>query len=473
MDQHKASHVNVTVVTLVATLGGLLFGYDTAVISGAVGAIDANFVDPWLLSPTARDSLSGFAISSALVGTIIGAAMAGWASTRFGRRASMQLAAILFFVSALGSALPELGFAPVGQMGPEAVWPFICYRIVGGIGVGLASMLAPMYIAEIAPSRIRGRLVSYNQMAIIFGMLVVYFVNWGIALQGDDAWVIETGWRWMFASECIPAALFFVLLLTVPESPRWLVLKDRDEAALTVLGRFNAPDRARQVLGEIKVSLAAKSEPLFKYGGVLIAVGILLSVFQQFVGINVVLYYAPFIFQNMGATTDAALLQTVLVGAANLGFTLVAILTVDRLGRRPLMITGALVMAAAMFTLGSLFNANALGLPALIAMLVYIAGFAMSWGPVTWVLLSEIFPNPIKGKAMAIAVVAQWVANLAVSWSFKVIDGNSWLVAQFNHGFAYWIYGVMGVLAALFVLRAVPETKGRHLEDMHHLWARA
>lgn len=473
MDQHKASHVNVTVVTLVATLGGLLFGYDTAVISGAVGAIDANFVDPWLLSPTARDSLSGFAISSALVGTIIGAAMAGWASTRFGRRASMQLAAILFFVSALGSALPELGFAPVGQMGPEAVWPFICYRIVGGIGVGLASMLAPMYIAEIAPSRIRGRLVSYNQMAIIFGMLVVYFVNWGIALQGDDAWVIETGWRWMFASECIPAALFFVLLLTVPESPRWLVLKDRDEAALTVLGRFNAPDRARQVLDEIKVSLAAKSEPLFKYGGVLIAVGILLSVFQQFVGINVVLYYAPFIFQNMGATTDAALLQTVLVGAANLGFTLVAILTVDRLGRRPLMITGALVMAAAMFTLGSLFNANALGLPALIAMLVYIAGFAMSWGPVTWVLLSEIFPNPIKGKAMAIAVVAQWVANLAVSWSFKVIDGNSWLVAQFNHGFAYWIYGVMGVLAALFVLRAVPETKGRHLEDMHHLWARA
>ena len=473
MDQHKASHVNVTVVTLVATLGGLLFGYDTAVISGAVGAIDANFVDPWQLSPTARDSLSGFAISSALVGTIIGAAMAGWASTRFGRRASMQLAAILFFVSALGSALPELGFAPVGQMGPEAVWPFIFYRIVGGIGVGLASMLAPMYIAEIAPSRIRGRLVSYNQMAIIFGMLVVYFVNWGIALQGDDAWVIETGWRWMFASECIPAALFFVLLLTVPESPRWLVLKDRDEAALSVLGRFNAPDRARQVLDEIKVSLAAKSEPLFKYGGVLIAVGILLSVFQQFVGINVVLYYAPFIFQNMGATTDAALLQTVLVGVANLGFTLVAILTVDRLGRRPLMITGALVMAAAMFTLGSLFNANALGLPALIAMLVYIAGFAMSWGPVTWVLLSEIFPNPIKGKAMAIAVVAQWVANLAVSWSFKVIDGNSWLVAQFNHGFAYWVYGVMGVLAALFVLRAVPETKGRHLEDMHHLWARA
>ena len=473
MDQHKASHVNVTVVTLVATLGGLLFGYDTAVISGAVGAIDANFVDPWQLSPTARDSLSGFAISSALVGTIIGAAMAGWASTRFGRRASMQLAAVLFFVSALGSALPELGFAPVGQMGPEAVWPFIFYRIVGGIGVGLASMLAPMYIAEIAPSRIRGRLVSYNQMAIIFGMLVVYFVNWGIALQGDDAWVIETGWRWMFASECIPAALFFVLLLTVPESPRWLVLKDRDEAALSVLGRFNAPDRARQVLDEIKVSLAAKSEPLFKYGGVLIAVGILLSVFQQFVGINVVLYYAPFSFQNMGATTDAALLQTVLVGVANLGFTLVAILTVDRLGRRPLMITGALVMAAAMFTLGSLFNANALGLPALIAMLVYIAGFAMSWGPVTWVLLSEIFPNPIKGKAMAIAVVAQWVANLAVSWSFKVIDGNSWLVAQFNHGFAYWVYGVMGVLAALFVLRAVPETKGRHLEDMHHLWARA
>jgi MFS transporter, SP family, xylose:H+ symportor len=240
-----------------------------------------------------------------------------------------------------------------------------------------------------------------------------------------------------------------------------------------VLSRLTSEDEARAVLAEIESSLDHKSTKLFAFGGLLVFVGIMLSVFQQLVGINAVLYYAPLMFENMGASTDSALLQTIIVGIANVVFTLVALVTVDRWGRKPLLILGALVMAASMITLGCLFYSNHVGVVALIAVVAYIAGFALSWGPVVWVLLSEIFPNPVKGKAMAIAVAAQWIANLFVSWSFKVLIGNSTLNALFNHGFPYWIYGVMSVLAAFFVMRYVPETKERTLESIHELWTRA
>jgi len=462
----------ITGLTLTATLGGLLFGYDTAVISGAIGAIDHNFIDPLNLSETARSSLSGFTIASALFGCILGGAIAGAVADRLGRKRGLILAAALFLVSALGSAWPEFGLGAMGTMGPDALLPFNIYRIIGGVGVGLASMLAPLYIAEIAPKESRGKLVSLNQMAIVGGMVVVYFVNWGIARQGDEAWLMAAGWRWMFASEAIPAGLFLVLLLRVPDTPRWLVMRGRDAEALDLLRRLTGEREARATLLEIEESLVVRRERLFAFGWLVVVVGVMLSVFQQFVGINAVLYYAPLMFQNMGASTDSALLQTVIVGAANTVFTLIAIFTVDTLGRRPLMLIGAGVMAVSMLTLGTLFATNTLGLAALLAMLVYIGGFALSWGPVVWVLLSEIFPNAIKGKAMAVAVTAQWLANLAVSWSFKVLDGNSTLNALFNHGFAYWIYGVMSILAALFVWRFVPETKGRSLEAMQELWGR-
>lgn len=471
MAHSTASGSRLVLPVATATLGGLLFGYDTAVISGAIGAIDANFIDPRGLGSTARDSLSGFTVASALIGTIIGAASAGMLATRFGRRRTLILAAILFFVSALGSAFPELGLGAIGGMGTDALTPFNIYRILGGIGVGIASMISPMYIAEVAPPESRGRLVTWQQIAIIGGMLVVYFVNWGIALQGDDIWVLETGWRLMFASECIPALLFFGLLFLIPESPRWLVQRGDEAAAESVLDRLGL--HRPGVLEEIRASLVVPKEPLFRYGVPLIVVGVLLSVFQQFVGINVVLYYAPHIFRTMGGSTDTALLQTVIVGAVNLGFTVVAMLSVDRWGRKPLMITGALVMAAAMALLGTLFYVGAMGVGALLAMLLYIAGFALSWGPVVWVLLAEIFPNPVKGQAMAVAVTAQWVSNFIVSWSFKILDGDPWLVATFNHGFAYWIYSAMALLAALFVWRMLPETKGRTLEEMASLWRAA
>ncbi|MCF8405727.1 MAG: D-xylose transporter XylE [Bacteroidales bacterium] len=457
-------------LTLVATLGGLLFGYDTAVISGTVSSLEKFFIEPVGLSEIAANTRLGFAVSSALIGCVIGGLIGGLVSLYLGRKKGMMLAAILFLVSALGSSMPEIFFSPVGQGDHTFLTHFIVYRIIGGIGVGLASMLSPMYIAEVSPTAIRGRLVSWNQFAIIFGMLVVYFVNYFISLQGDDAWLHRIGWRWMFASEMIPAGLFLILLFFVPETPRYLVIKNNPDKALDILTKINGHEKARKILEEIKNSVISRSGKLFSFGVVVIVIGILLSVFQQFVGINVVLYYAPEIFRNMGSGTNSALLQTIVVGVINLTFTVVAIYSVDRFGRKPLQIIGALGMALFMFTLGFTFYFKSLGIASLIFMLGYVACFAVSWGPVTWVLLSEIFPNRIRGRAMAVAVAAQWISNYIISSTFPILDKSSLLTEKFNHGFAYWIYGVMGILAAWFVWKMVPETKGKSLEEMEKIW---
>jgi SP family xylose:H+ symportor-like MFS transporter len=468
----------VALLTLIATLGGLLFGYDTAVINGAVDSLKAYFINPRfadLANPAqanAANSLLGFVVSSALIGCIIGGLVGGWVSTNVGRKRGLIIAAVLFLISALGAAAPEFPFAPIGHGGPGFMANFVFYRILGGIGVGLASMLSPMYIAEIAPPKVRGNLVAWNQFAIIFGMLVIYFVNFGISKAGSgDTWLNTIGWRYMFLSGTIPAVLFLLLLFLVPETPRYLMLKGNEPAARAVLAKLVTPEEGERELSEIRASLSEHhSGKLFSFGILLVVIGITLSVFQQFVGINVVLYYATDIFKGMGMTTNASLLQTIIVGSVNLIFTVVAILSVDHFGRKPLQIIGALVMAVAMISLGTDFWLGGKGMVALVAMLVYTAGFAVSWGPVTWVLLSEIFPNQIRGKAMAIAVAAQWIANYLVSWTFPILDKNPWLVDHFNHGFAYWIYGVMGILAAVFMGTVVPETKGRSLEQMQNLW---
>jgi len=456
----------------------LLFGYDTAVINGAVDSLKAYFIDPRftnLANPAqanAANSLLGFVVSSALIGCIIGGLLGGWVSTRIGRKRGLVIAAVLFLISALGASAPEFPFAPIGHGGSAYMWHFVFYRIIGGIGVGLASMLSPMYIAEIAPPKVRGNLVAWNQFAIIFGMLVIYFVNFGISKGGSgDVWLNSIGWRYMFLSGAVPAILFLILLFFVPETPRFLMLKGNESGARAVLAKLVTHEEGEKELSEIRASLSEHhSGKLFSFGALLIFIGIALSVFQQFVGINVVLYYATDIFKGMGMTTNASLFQTIIVGAVNLVFTVIAILTVDRFGRRPLQIIGALVMAVSMISLGMEFWIGGRGIIALFCMLVYTAGFAVSWGPVTWVLLSEIFPNQIRGKAMAIAVAAQWIANYLVSWSFPILDNNPYLVHHFKHGFAYWIYGVMGILAALFVWKVVPETKGRTLEQMEALW---
>jgi len=459
-------------------LGGLLFGYDTAVINGAVGSLKAYFVDPRftdLANPAqanAANSLLGFVVSSALIGCIIGGLLGGWVSTNIGRKRGLVIAAVLFLLSALGASAPEFPFAAIGHGGPGYMANFVFYRILGGIGVGLASMLSPMYIAEIAPPKIRGNLVAWNQFAIIFGMLVIYFVNYGISRAGSgDVWLNSIGWRYMFLSGSIPAGLFLLLLLLVPETPRYLMLRGNEQGAREVLGKLVTKEESEKEIAEIRASLSEHhSGKLLSFGGLVIFIGLMLSVFQQFVGINVVLYYATDIFQGMGMSTNASLLQTIIVGAVNLTFTVVAILTVDRFGRRPLQIIGALIMAVSMMSLGAAFWVGGKGMLALVSMLVYTAGFAVSWGPVTWVLLSEIFPNQIRGKAMALAVAAQWIANYLVSWTFPILDKNPYLISRFHHGFAYWIYGVMSIVAALFMWKMVPETKGRTLEQMEALW---
>jgi len=459
-------------LTLIATFGGLLFGYDTAVISGTVSSLKHFFINPYAWPETTANFMHGLVVSSALIGCIIGGLSGGIISLKLGRRKGLILAATLFLISALGSSMPELFFQPLGTADEKFILVFIIYRLLGGIGVGIASMLSPMYIAEISPAAVRGKLVSWNQFAIIFGMLIVYFVNYSIARSGDDVWLHQLGWRWMFASETIPAALFLILLMFVPETPRYLVLKDNRDRALQILKKINGEPEAAGILQRIveTVHLPAGSKRLFSFGTMVILIGVLLAVFQQFVGINVVLYYAPEIFGNMGSGTDTALLQTIIVGIINLSFTILAIFTVDRWGRKPLQITGALGMAFFMIVLGFTFFLEQVNLVSLICMLGYVACFALSWGPVTWVLLSEIFPNRIRGRAMALAVAAMWVSNLIISLSFPILNNSSGLNQVFHHGFAYWIYGIMGILAALFIRKYVPETKGRSLEELENQW---
>ncbi|WJJ97788.1 D-xylose transporter XylE [Algibacter luteus] len=460
-------------LTLVATLGGLLFGYDTGVISGTVGSLDSFFVTPKGLSEAAANAFKGFLVASALIGCIIGGIFGGLVSKKLGRKKGLILAALLFLISALGSAMPEMFIKPIGELDHTFSTIFIFYRILGGIGVGLASMLSPLYIAEIAPADSRGKLVSFNQLAIVGGFMVVYFVNYFISRGGgSDAWLNEVGWRWMFASEVIPAGLFLGLLFFVPDTPRSLMLKNKPEEALDVLIKVNGEEEGKRILAEIEHSVTEteSSGKLLSYGWGIILIGIALSVFQQFVGINVVLYYAPEIFKSIDPNTDGALLLTIIVGIVNFLFTIIAVKTVDKRGRKPLMLIGALGMAIAMLALGFVFFSGATGYLALACMMLYVASFALSWGPVVWVLLSEIFPNKIRGKAMAVAVAAQWISNYLVSLTFPMMNDNTALTEQFNHGFAYWVYGVMSLLAMWFVWKFVPETKGKTLEEMENLW---
>lgn len=465
--QSNGSRAYLFSIVLVAVIGGLLFGYDTAVVSGAEQALDDFFRTAKDFTYTAW--MHGFTASSALIGCVIGGAISGVLAARLGRKRTLVAAAVLFFVSAVGSWWPESGILPYGEASFTLLVSFNIYRIIGGIGVGLASAVCPMYIAEISPARIRGTLVSCNQFAIIFGMLVVYFVNYLIRNNlGDTAEAIQqamvgVGWRRMFLSEAFPAGAFFLLILLVPETPRFLALHGNDSRAFSVLERINGTAEARTILDEIKSTVDEKREHLFAYGKTVIVVGVLLSFFQQAIGINVVLYYAPRIFENMGATGDASMLQTVVMGVVNIIFTVVAIFTVDRVGRKPLLMIGSTGMMIGMAVLAALSFTDTIGLGALIFIIIYTASFMMSWGPICWVLISEIFPNTIRSQAVAIAVAAQWISNFLVSATFPSLSG--WSV-----GGTYCIYAVMSLLSALFVWKMVPETKGKTLEQMSALW---
>lgn len=351
--------------------------------------------------------------------------------------------------------------------------------------MGLASAICPMYIAEVAPSNIRGTLVSWNQFAIIFGQLVVYFVNFIIlgenanpvieamkVLNADEAaWTISTGWRYMFGSEAVPAGLFTLLICLVPETPRYLVMAGRDDKALAILQRINGATVGSEILHEIKTTITEKTERLFTYGVMVIFIGIMLSVFQQAVGINAVLYYAPRIFGDMGMTDP--MVNTVVMGVVNILFTLVAIFTVEKWGRRPLLITGSIGMAVGAFGVALTFGNASMSMVCMVSIMVYSASFMMSWGPICWVLIAEIFPNTIRGKAVAIAVAFQWIFNWIVSSTFvPMFNMKTAVDPDFGHWFTYGLYGVICVVAAFFVWKLVPETKGKTLEDMTKLWSK-
>jgi SP family arabinose:H+ symporter-like MFS transporter len=435
--------------TVVAAVGGLLFGYDTAVVAGAIGFIEKLYN----LSPT----MKGWIASCALIGCIIGAMFAGTLSDKIGRKKMLVLSGILFAVSSLGIAIPL-----------SLTW-FVIFRLLGGIGIGIASMLAPMYIAEIAPAEIRGRLVSVNQLGIVTGILLIYFVNATIAGWHNEAWNISTGWRYMFGSGIIPSIIFLIMLIFVPESPRWLASKERWDEADDILTKINGKQKAQQELSEIKETLNIEQgsfSEIFKPGiRKALLIGVVLCIFSQVTGINAIMYYAPEIFKSTGDATGSALMQTVLVGIINVLFTLVAIKYVDNWGRRALLLAGTAGMAVCLTVVGAAFHFDmAKGYVVLIAILAYIAFFAVSLGPLAFVVIAEIFSNRNRGKAMSVSIFFLWISVYVVSQSFPM------LLSSIGSDYTFWIYMVMAVFAFFFVLKLVPETKGKSLEEIEKYW---
>lgn len=438
----------VVLISSVAALGGLLFGYDTAVISGAIGYVQQRF--------ELNIDQKSWAAACALVGCIVGAALAGQLADRFGRKKVLLLSAVLFTVSAWYSA--------VANDLTQLVWA----RILGGLAIGMASMMSPLYIAEVSPPSIRGRLVSLNQFAIIFGMLAVYFVNAWVASWGDEAWNIAKGWRWMFGSEVIPAVLFAVLLFMVPESPRWLAKQGRDTEARTVLSKVGGAEHAAAEMEEIRAALLEEEGTLRQlfFPGIrkALLVGIGLAILQQITGINIVLYFAPEIFKKTGVLSAQAISDTVFVGIVNLVFTVVAVWVVDKIGRKPLLMIASAGMGISLFLLGRAFVLKQFTGPwILVFVLLYVASFAVAMGPVVWVVMSEIFPTKIRGRAMSIATVCLWIACFLVSRYFLPL-------LERLDGYTFFIYGGMCVVSFVFVGLVVPETKGKSLEEIERSW---
>jgi SP family xylose:H+ symportor-like MFS transporter len=453
MDNNKKRYISF--IAMSAALGGLLFGYDTAVISGAIG----NLTQYFHLSSVE----TGWAISSALVGCLLGAMVSDYSSTKYGRKYTMLFAAVLFILNSIGTAIPN------------SFTMFVIFRIIGGIGVGIASMVVPMYIAEIAPPKRRGALVGNYQLAIVIGIVLVYFVNYFIALQGDAQWNLTTGWRWMFGSEVLPSILFLVFIFLIPESPRWLIQQGKPTEAKVVLEKINPSEDVASIQNEIQNSIKQETktqwQTLFKSEfRVVLFVGIGLSILQQLTGINAILYYAPEIFKSLGSSTDASLLETSMLGVVNLIFTLISIYFVDKMGRKPLLYIGSIGMSVALLAVGTFIYFNSVGNWVLPFLLLFMASFSISWGPIVWVLLSEIFPNKIRSLALAISVFIQWIANFVVTQFFPSLVENNWLKQHFNGAFPFYLFSVICLLSLVFVWKKVPETKNKTLEEMDELW---
>ena len=448
-------------ITATSALGGLLFGYDTGVINGAQFYLSKYF--------ELNDAMKGWVVGSALLGCFVGAVVAGPLSIKLGRKQSLIISAILFSLSAYGSGLPEIF--------PQTISTLVFFRIIGGLGIGIASMNAPLYIAEIAPSNIRGKMVTYYQLAIVIGFFIVFLATYLIGNTLSEADNIQLGWRRMFWSEIIPSVLFLVLLFFVPKSPRWLAVRGNDEEALKVLSKIQDKDEANKALIEIKNSLSKDKEKIkvnyfSKAILTIIIIGTALSVLQQFTGINAVLYYGADIFEKaLGFGKEDVLAQQILLALVNLIFTFVAMFTVDKIGRKPLIYIGSVGMIIGFMLLGVSLKLQSVGIVSLIGVLVFIGSFALSMGPVVWVMLSEMFPNKMRSVAMSVAVAAQWAANYVVSQSFPIVmgsdvnNGSTW-----NGSLPYFIFIVFIILIVFLTMKYIPETKGKTLEEIEGFW---
>lgn len=447
--EKRFSTAYVIKITIVAALGGLLFGYDTAVVAGAIGFLQIKFD----LSP----AMVGWAASSAIWGCVVGAMFAGYISDRIGRKKVLIITAALFAVSAIGSAIPS------------NLTQFIVARFIGGVGVGAASMLSPLYISEIAPAKIRGTLVSLYQLAIVIGINLVYYINMEIANWNSETWNVEAGWRYMLGSETIPAVLFLILLFLVPESPRWQVKNGRELKGLKTLEKVNGPEQAKNVMNEIKLSLAQETgtvKELFKPGlRMAMVVGIVLALFSQITGINAVIYYAPEIFKSIGFATDSAFTQTLFIGLVNTLFTFVALLLIDKVGRRALLLWGVGGMVICLLGVGICFYFNVTKGPwLLIFILGFIAFFASSLGPIPWVIISEIFPTKTRGIAMSFCTVVLWIGVVLVTQLTPM------LLENIGGAFTFWLFTANALFLLVFTWKMIPETKQRTLEEIEQSW---
>lgn len=430
-------------ITLVAALGGLLFGYDTAVISGAIIFLKTEF--------SLNAMQEGWAVSSALIGCIAGVSVAGFLSDRFGRKTAMLTAGSLFLISAIGSAIPQ------------SLNQFIIARIIGGMGIGVASMLSPVYIAEIAPPRIRGRLVAVNQFAIITGMLITYLINWSLV-------EVPNNWRWMLGSEAVPASIFILSLIFIPESPRWLFVNGKKEKAKDILSKISGSGYAQYAMESLnQLSFLPDIHFSDLWKGPLrkaVTIGVVLAVIQQITGINTILYYTPKIFLEAGwATTASAFSSTIIVGIVNVVFTVVALVYIDKWGRKPLLALSVGGMGVFLLLLGFSFFTGAFPSTVIVLILLgYVAFFMIGLGPGYWVLIAEIFPNAIRGRAVSVATTVLWMSTFVISITFPTF------LEKLGPAFTFWLYAGFCILGLVFIIKKIPETKNKSLEEIRAFW---
>jgi SP family arabinose:H+ symporter-like MFS transporter len=460
MNEYKYNWIYLLSICLVSAMGGLLFGYDWVVIGGA-----KPFYEPFF-GISGHAFLQGWAMSCALIGCLVGAVISGWLSDRFGRKKLLILSAGLFVIASIGT----------GGAGSFNI--FVIFRILGGIGIGLASNLSPMYIAEISPAEVRGRFVSLNQLTIVIGILAAQLINWRIAkpVPADatisdimNSWNGQTGWRWMFYACTIPSGVFFLLMLLVPESPRWLAKNNNKyDHVIKILSRIGGKGFAISELASIKETLRSEEgksdKSMLSVPGIrkILVIGVVIAVFQQWCGINVIFNYAQEIFASAGYSVSDILFNIVITGSVNLIFTFVGMFTVDHLGRKALMLLGAGGLAGIFTITGLMYFMHIQGLPLLIMVVTAIACYAMSLAPVTWVVLSEIFPNRIRGFAMSVATFALWAACFVLTYTFPLLN------KMLNASGTFWLYGLICIGGFWFIYKKLPETKGKSLEQIEY-----